>query len=204
MDIPKKDGLDLMMKKFFVKIVIKKLVNLIIMRKNFFQKKSPFFLKDLPAYVLKDINYKKIKLFLFSLLWRASITNLTEFSIINTGPHENVIRELLINENCGDIKTFPIIITKFKGGKYPELAHKTILLPYKQRIDGLNFYIFYFPKGYKVFIKVDRRDMPEALENYIISRDNYLPIPCLGNFDKNPEFKLWQTLASKIPEKYKK
>lgn len=172
--------------------------------KEFFLEKEPIILEDPYAFILKDVNYKKIKLFLFSLLWRASITNLSEFSNIDTGPFEKKLHELLISEDAGDSNTFPIIITKFKEGRHAELARKTMLLPYKLRINGLNFYVFYFPKGYKIFFKVDQRDLPEELKNYIISCDDFIPIPCIGTFDEKPEFKLWIDLASKIPEKYKK
>src|SRR4030042_6422490 len=46
-----------------------------------------------------NIDYKKFKLFLLSILWRASITSRPYFSQVKLDHHENIIREMILNDN---------------------------------------------------------------------------------------------------------
>ena len=43
----------------------------------------------------QNINYKKFKLFLLSILWRASISKRDFFSSVSLGPHEEIIRQMI-------------------------------------------------------------------------------------------------------------
>jgi hypothetical protein len=58
----------------------------------------------------KDLDYKKFKLFQMSLLFRASVSSLEFFEKIDIGPHEETIREMLINENPGKKCDYPAVI----------------------------------------------------------------------------------------------
>ena len=48
-----------------------------------------------------DIDYKKFKLFEMSLLWRAGVSNHKMFSAVKLGPHEEIIRNMLLSLNPG-------------------------------------------------------------------------------------------------------
>lgn len=53
------------------------------------------------GFVVHGVDYKTFKLFGMSLLWRASISSRSEFSDVQLGPHEEVIRRMLLEENPG-------------------------------------------------------------------------------------------------------
>jgi hypothetical protein len=59
--------------------------------------------------VCKNLDYKKYKLFLLSILWRASISSRPLFDAIKLGDHEEKIRLMILNGNPGDISDYPII-----------------------------------------------------------------------------------------------
>jgi len=61
------------------------------------------------AVYLKNINYKYFKLFHLSIIWRSSITSRKEFSNVDIGPHEEILRKKLLNEEAGQSDIYPII-----------------------------------------------------------------------------------------------
>lgn len=54
------------------------------------------------SIVLDNIDYLKFKLYHLSILYRTSICTLRHFSHVNLGPHEEVIRQMLLNQNDND------------------------------------------------------------------------------------------------------
>jgi hypothetical protein len=61
-----------------------------------------------------DIDYKKFKIFELTILWRCGISKGDYFSI-NLGPHEEKIRQMLINENPGKVNNYGCIIFAILG-----------------------------------------------------------------------------------------
>ena len=57
-----------------------------------------------------NIDYKKFKLFLLSILWRASITSRPYFSQVKLDHHENIIREMILNDNPQKREDYPTLI----------------------------------------------------------------------------------------------
>lgn len=53
------------------------------------------------AEILNDVDYGRFKLFQLSILWRASISSLPEFSDVNLGQHDERIREMLLSGDPG-------------------------------------------------------------------------------------------------------
>ncbi len=52
--------------------------------------------------VLGNIDYKKYKLFLMSLLWRAGISSLHFFDSVALGPHADILRHHLLDDRPGE------------------------------------------------------------------------------------------------------
>jgi len=63
----------------------------------------------------KNIDYKKFKIFLLSILWRASISSRQIFSRISLGVHEEQIRQMLLTGNPGDTMDYPIFLMTYKN-----------------------------------------------------------------------------------------
>lgn len=119
--------------------------------------------------IIKDVDIEKLKIFFLSVLWRASISKRPEFLKVDIGPFEDKIWEILnkviSNKGClQEISRFSIIVRKFISKKYPDLARKNIQLPLYERIESINHYRLYFPNGFIILIKTDKRSLPEILK----------------------------------------
>lgn len=88
----------------------------------------------------KNINYKKFKLFLHTLLWRSSISKLPFFKHVNLGPHENVLRKNILEGDPGDENEYPIVISEYKYTS--NIPTDFILIPYKVRVNNVLGYRF--------------------------------------------------------------
>jgi hypothetical protein len=157
-------------------------------KKVFIDKWPTVSVNDDKSIILQNIDYEKLKLFFLSLLWRASVSNHDIFSKVSVGPFEGVLRDMIMNNNPGDPLEFPIIITQFSQGDLPKDVGKNIQDPIRERIDNINFVSFYFPKFYKIYIKVDRRDSPIMTKDLVLS--NKAVILKRGDYYNSQEFKI--------------
>lgn len=62
------------------------------------------------VYVVNGLDYAKAKLFLLSVLWRASVATRDEFSL-DLGPHGARIKRMILDEDAGDVERYPIVGT---------------------------------------------------------------------------------------------
>ncbi len=89
------------------------------------------------------IDYKKFKLFLLSILWRASISKRPFFGLVSLGKYEEVVRKMLVEEDPGPSDLFPCIINSYT--KHASLPKELISEPKKIRMEsgviGYNFLI---------------------------------------------------------------
>jgi len=58
--------------------------------------------------VFDNLDYKKIKLFFFSLLWRMSVSSLPEFENVCIGDNEETIRQMIIKGDPGNSSEYPV------------------------------------------------------------------------------------------------
>ncbi|MEI2760117.1 MAG: hypothetical protein V9G42_11865 [Bacteroidia bacterium] len=65
----------------------------------------------------KKINYHKFKIFLLSVLWRASISKRALFDQINLGPHEEVLRKMIYEGNPGKVDDYPLYFMTYVNDK---------------------------------------------------------------------------------------
>lgn len=68
---------------------------------------------------IAGLNYTKFKLFLLSILWRASISSRPFFSKVNLGPYEETLRENLLAENPGPTHFFPCVLSTYRKHGLP-------------------------------------------------------------------------------------
>lgn len=154
---------------------------------------SPFEERGEEAYLIKNVDFDKLRVFLISVLWRAGISNRTEYEKFSIGPYEERIRNILLNVQQGvsgpNINDFSFIIGVYQVGELPKnTVDKNIQLPIRQRFDGVNTSIFYFPRGLKVFIKTDRRDFIGYIKKLADYTQEGLIIAKLGNYSESFEF----------------
>lgn len=105
------------------------------------------------------LDYKKFKLFLLSILWRASVSKHLAFKDVSLGPHEEKIRKMILNNDAGEYDKYGIFfIEMITDGKR---NIEFIACPTKMKINGTTIYkgiwggfmwlYFISPHGFKDF-----------------------------------------------------
>ena len=121
--------------------------------------------KDQTAFILRGIDYKLLKLFILSLLWRASVTTHPFFVKIRLGVRENAIAQMLRNQNPGVNNDFPIVLVRLI---VPEALRNSILAPRLQRTpEGILVNQLFLPSA-KVMIKTSTGPFPNQLNDYVL------------------------------------
>ncbi len=62
--------------------------------------------------ILRGLDYKLLKLFFLSVLWRFGVTSIDLLKGAMLGPHEERLRQMLINEDSGDELIYPCTVTE--------------------------------------------------------------------------------------------
>ena len=98
--------------------------------------------RDGGLIIVEGLDYKKFKLFALSVLWRASVSTLPFFTQVNLGPHEEVIRQMIHNEEPGEIEAYPFMLSPVVFEN--EVQTDLIIQPSWARLQGLYSYRFVF------------------------------------------------------------
>ena len=88
----------------------------------------------------REIDYSTFRLFLLSIIWRASVSKLPNFHDVNLGPHENVIRQMILNEDPGNPKIYPCLMITYLN--YKNFPHQLIGQPILSKEGGAYTYFF--------------------------------------------------------------
>jgi len=119
------------------------------------------------AFQYPDIDYRLLKMFAISLLWRASVTSIQFFERVTTGPHEERLRQIILGDDPGAADEFSTFITRWVSRPGHEAMAQTQLSPYRAKLDGINEVKFLFA-GATMHVKVDQRPYREPFPALII------------------------------------
>lgn len=122
----------------------------------------------------KGVDYAKFKLFLLSILWRASISKREFFKNVYLGPYEEEIRQMLLVSNPREQMDFPCIITTYKNLK--DLPDKMIGQPKKYKKDGVLGYSFFIGGCLYIFLVSKKAKKPEWVSEVAINKNNELSV----------------------------
>jgi hypothetical protein len=122
------------------------------------------------AHEIREYNYRLLKLFFISLLWRASVSGHPFYSRISVGHYEQLAKSLIEVRDPGYEDDFSVLIAKFD---HP--IGDTILDPHRDRYDGVNYCRFYLG-SYVAYIKTDKKKNPESFSRLIMKPDQQLYI----------------------------
>ncbi len=122
----------------------------------------------------KNIDYKKFKLFLLSILWRSSITKRELFSEVKLGPYEASIRDMIYYEDPKEPTDFPCLILLIRSDvqwaseliKPPTRSIDRFHTRYHFLIGGVS-YIYYV--GEKI-------DLPEFIISGAVNKSNEMKL----------------------------
>lgn len=112
------------------------------------------------GYHLPFIELDKIKRFMLSILYRASISSVDFFSNISLGPYEEKIKNILNSNDPLPEDDWEIVVIRYNDAPF----HEVIYPSYSFKLDnGIRVYAVNIPH-YKIIIKVDKRKLNGALK----------------------------------------
>lgn len=134
--------------------------------------------REFDTIIIKDIDYKKFKLFLLSNLWRSSVTQNKMFKSISLGKvHEERLRLMILHSKPGDVDEYPCLIFRFSDqvNRYT----RTICSPKKIKSD-LNTSYFFLVNNYSYWYNISPVNINEFIMKTAIDTNNELLITILS------------------------
>lgn len=113
------------------------------------------------AWQLQDYNYSLMKLFALSVLWRAHYSKHPAFSKVQLGPHESVIRQMLLAKDPGSPEQYSVNIVRWKS----QDVVPVFMGPFAEKYKGVNYYRIYCGR-YVLYLKVDKRKTIEEFREF--------------------------------------
>ncbi|MBI3217897.1 MAG: hypothetical protein HYZ44_00125 [Bacteroidetes bacterium] len=127
--------------------------------------------------IFKGIEYKKFKLFLISILWRASISKQRMFDEVKLGAkYEEVARKMIYEDNPGKRDEFSTCIFGLKSTE--NLVTQTIVAPRRTKVDGNTSYMFYI-NGLFYWFNISAYNMQDVFKRITIDESNEMTIGIL-------------------------
>jgi hypothetical protein len=117
------------------------------------------------AWRIESFDYRLLKLFFLSLLWRASVSTRRFCRRVSTGPFEGVLHRMIRARDPGTPEEFAVIL-----GRFDEPGYNAMLDPHPDRDDGIKYVRFYLA-GVVAYIKVDSRPPTEPFAGLILRPD---------------------------------
>lgn len=141
------------------------------------------------ALVFENVDPVKLKLFILSILWRYSISNMEEIKFLRL-PEKFVekLHAMIKNKDPGTIHDFSVVVCRFDYSGRVKNLNKYFQLPTPNRIQGINYYNLYLPNGYKILIKVDSRSQSEDLLPLTLNLSKPVYVITYEQFENTAEF----------------
>ena len=117
------------------------------------------------GWTISKFDYRQLKLFFLSLLWRASVSTHDFYRRVSTGPFEQSLRKMIAAGEPGPPETFAVTLARFR-----EPAYTAMLDPHADRYHGVNYFRFYLA-GFVAYIKVDGRPPQGPLAHFTLRDD---------------------------------
>ncbi|MCX5717390.1 MAG: hypothetical protein NTW44_03595 [Nitrospirae bacterium] len=129
--------------------------------------------KGMKYTLCEEIDYAKFKLFILSLLWRASISKLPDYNNVNLGPHEDKIRQMILNSNSGGPIKYPCVMASYRNLK--EAPHQFIGSPGLVK-DGDGFRYLFLIGGVLYIFYVSHHNIPDWADECAINSNGELKL----------------------------
>lgn len=158
---------------------------------------KPYFSKgELLAHVLRDYDYKKVKMFFISLLWRAGVSSQGFYASVSLGPFERQARQAILDENAGDSRFFSVFLGRWNASARQQNLAKAMLSPNKNRYGNAIGYRFYL-SNYIAEIKCSNSRFPREMEHACLDPDR--PLVLLSrSFDESAELRVMRHVAKVV------
>jgi hypothetical protein len=120
---------------------------------------------------LHNLEYSKFKLFALSVLWRAGASSLVVFEQVQLGPHEEKLREMILNQEPGCEHQYPFMLSPIMHKN--EVVEALIVAPTWTRLENHFAYRFVFGGIAWVFV-VSSHKLPKSIIEASINREGRL------------------------------
>lgn len=124
---------------------------------------------------LGGVVYSKFKLFALSILWRAGVSNLDVFDQVKLGPHEEILRKMVLNDDPGAEHTYPFILSPILHENTVQEA--LIIKPSWTRLGNHYAYRFVFGGIVWVFVVSGHRAPKEVVSASISKKGEFTMLP---------------------------
>lgn len=122
---------------------------------------------------LHGLDYASMKLFLLSILWRSSVTRHRFFEHVALGPHEDVLRRMLLKSDPGHPQDYACMTSLLLADG--EVSRDIIVEPTKTRMFDHRAYRFVFGGHFWAYCIATSRQLPRGPE-WHLSGAGSLPI----------------------------
>lgn len=125
---------------------------------------------------IQNISYKKLKLFLLSVLWRCSISNRDGFNEISLEEHEETFRSMIYNNNSYLWNQFPVFIMTYLSDN--QLPKDLIAHPQKRTTaDGIEVFVLIISGFiYSFFLPSPNGNYPNYVNEGALKEDGSIKI----------------------------
>jgi hypothetical protein len=124
---------------------------------------------------LRRVEYSKFKLFALSVLWRAGVSNLEFFDQVKLGPHENILRNMILDDEPGAEGVYPFILSPILHEN--TLQEALIVKPTWTRLGGHYAYRFVFGGIAWVFVVSGHKAPIEIINASISENGEFTMLP---------------------------
>lgn len=142
--------------------------------------------KSAYIYLKNDYDYKKLRFFFISLLWRASITKKQEYSMVQLGEYENIALSIMKEETADRCDLFKTVVFREPdGNQYPSMVYVS-----KNKFYGETAYDFFFNQ-FRVSIKPtfkNIKNLLDPLERLYFNENEFVIIEDQRWFDDKRKF----------------
>jgi len=128
---------------------------------------------------LRELSYKRFKLFQLSILWRAGVAKYPLFSRVKLGPHEQTLRQMLNEDNPGRPDQYCCVVMGLRSKK--QIQAGFIDQPTRLRIHGHIVYRFIFA-GFMWVYFVSIHAVPATLRHVVLNEKGEMKI-WIGKFE---------------------
>jgi hypothetical protein len=125
---------------------------------------------------IENIDYVKFKLFILSIVWRASISTLPFFKIISLGKHEENLRNMIFNGDAKNDSDYEVAMITM--GETNEILRKVVVEPRRVKDSGNTFCSFLI-NGFFYFINISSYNKLDFIVKSKIKQDNTMSISIL-------------------------
>jgi len=151
------------------------------------------------GFLISDLDYSLFKLFQMSLLWRVSVSNRPEFKNVDLGPHNDRIRQLLLNMDPGEIYEYGCIIYFIPNQPKEMIGFIYPPEPIPSKVMGRTWYRAIFNGLFWTYI-VSKESNTFSQKKLFLQDNGVLPIINSGNKGMNFLSKLAEDLVKSKPK----